>query len=171
MPYEIEKEGPILQLKKSLQGIVEDLSASQETFGNIGPITKSLERIKASFDGQTNSRPPGDQIQQAIKNFLADGAIHNLRQARLTAWGLAMSYSQNPPFFERERQFSEYLNILNEPRFLSRNIWRGLLASYLNYQGSFTKNDIGKVIGKNYAHFSRKLLGPFLIKQARNQNG
>ena len=159
MPYEIEKEGPILQLKKSLQGIVEDLSASQETFGNIGPITKSLERIKASFDGQTNSRPPGDQIQQAIKNFLADGAIHNLRQARLTAWGLAMSYSQNPPFFERERQFSEYLNILNEPRFLSRNIWRGLLASYLNYQGSFTKNDIGKGNWEKLRAFLKETFG------------
>ena len=51
MPYEIEKEGAILRLTESLQGIVEYRRFSHQTFGDMGPLTKTLESLKASFDG------------------------------------------------------------------------------------------------------------------------
>ncbi len=171
MPYEIEKEGSLLELTKSLQGIVDDFYSYQKAFGDIGPLTKISERLRASFDGQTNSRPPVDQIQQVFNNFLKDRNIHNPRQARLIAWGLAMSYSQNPPFIERDRPFSECLNILHEPRFLSGSIWRGLLASYLNYPGPFTTNAIGKVNWEKLFAFLQETFESIFFKKLSGQHG
>lgn len=138
--------GHIERLHVSLINIAERKFNSDDLLGRPQLMAEELERVKATFNRQANAPPAQDRILKAISAFLEAKSLENAEQARLIAWGLAVSHFQDKPILEMEEPFTRFIKEVWEfwgKEEVSSKAWRGLLSSYFRYTGPCTENKTG----------------------------
>ena len=101
------------------------------------PIQQEIKKLKETLLDKPDPRPPIDQMQTAIAGFLTTSKLDNFREIRLVSYGAATPLgAYQIRLIEKKDHFPKLLAVIDgyrdRPR-VYRRLYRGLLASYFNY--------------------------------------
>ncbi|KAB2925833.1 MAG: hypothetical protein F9K25_16565 [Candidatus Contendobacter sp.] len=143
---------PIERLRQALRVINE--TAFQGLHFDHRPIQQEVKKLKETLLDKPDPRPPIDQMQTAIASFLTTSNLDNFRDIRLVSYGAATPLgTYQIRLIEKNDHFPKLLDVIDGYRDqtrIYRRLYRGLLASYFNYdpEAMYTK-DAGP---KNWNH-------------------
>lgn len=126
---------PIEHLRQALRTINE--TAFQGLHFDHRPIQQEVKKLKETLLDKPDPRPPIDQMQTAIAGFLNTSNLNNFRDIRLVSYGAATPLgTYQIRLIEKKDHFPKLLDVIDgyrdRPR-IYRRLYRGLLASYFNY--------------------------------------
>lgn len=110
-------------------------------------MAEELERVRATFNRQSNAPPIQDRILNAISAFLEAESLEDGEQARLIAWGLDIPHVLDKPLLEMDQPFAQFIREVREfweKDEVSVKAWRGLLSSYFRYPGRYAEDEVGR---------------------------
>ncbi len=148
---------PIDHLRQALRAINE--TAFQGLHFDHRPIQQVVKKLRETLIDKPDPRPPIDQMQMAIAGFLTTSNLDNFRDIRLVSYGAATSLgTYQIRLIEKKDHFPKLLDVIdgyrNRTR-IYRRLYRGLLASYFNYDPeALYAKDTGP---KNWNHLRRYL--------------
>ena len=148
---------PIEHLRQALRAINE--TAFQGLHFDHRPIQQEVRKLKETLLDKPDPRPPIDQMQTAIAGFLNTSNLDNFRDIRLVSYGTATPLgTYQIRLIEKKDHFPKLLDVIDgyrdRPR-IYRRLYRGLLASYFNYDPeAIYAKDTGP---KNWNHLRRYL--------------
>lgn len=126
---------PIDHLRQALRAINE--TAFQGLHFDHRPIQQEVKKLRETLLDKPDPRPPIDQMQTAIAGFLTTSNLGNFRDIRLVSYGAATPLgAYQIRLIEKKDHFPKLLDVIDDyrdrPR-IYRRLYRGLLASYFNY--------------------------------------
>ena len=135
---------PIDHLRQALRAINE--TAFQGLHFDHRPIQQVVKKLRETLIDKPDPRPPIDQMQTAIAGFLTTSNLDNFRDIRLVSYGAATPLgTYQIRLIEKHDHFPKLLDVIDgyrdRPR-IYRRLYRGLLASYFNYdpEAMYTKD-------------------------------
>jgi hypothetical protein len=111
------------------------------------PIQQEIKKLE-SLVNKPDSSPPTDRIQVAMGRFLNTSTLENFQDIRLVSYGAAtrLGTAYQICLIEKKDYFPKLLDIVDDyrdrPRAF-RRLYRGLLASYFNYDPEQYAKDHG----------------------------
>ena len=136
---------PIEDLRQVLRVINE--TAFQGLYFDYRPIQQEIKKLE-SLVNKPDSSPPLDRIQVAMGRFLNTSTLENFQDIRLVSYGAAtrLGTAYQICLIEKKDYFPKLLKIVDDyrdrPRTF-RRLYRGLLASYFNYDPEQYAKDHG----------------------------
>lgn len=135
----------IENLRKKLRSINE--TAFQGLHFDHRPIQQEIKKLEV-LASRPDPSPPTDRIQVAMGRFLNTSTLENFQDIRLVSYGAAtrLGTAYQICLIEKKDYFPKLLDIVDDyrdrPRAF-RRLYRGLLASYFNYDPEQYAKDHG----------------------------